>query len=499
MAKVKDIINARSYLDDGLPRKFTDVIDTTRGLTDELYTNNVLKNLGTVPAWITGEGIAIADEPKIPTLSEIIKAAGIKDDAKGSKGERSALDKFLEDFTDPEKREKMRSNIESDEKLGELGWETAKDLWKQATLDKMNSEISEGYEKTLKEGSSTARIPLVGDVEMGDLGKALSIAGTYAQKFFTPRRYEAFARGEDPTWKDNIGDLAESGLMMVPATKYAKAFSKILGPARKILENKVASNVVGNSLAPILSEAMDDVMRDEDDPNTERQDFSIGDAAMGALTNLGVNQGLARILGASGRIGTGELTSGSGGGMRRAAIKMIENMGKSRNERGLGSALPEFVQNAMDKLPNNRVSSIIGGGLKGLDKSLDILGMGAPTLLVNRYGTDKDAKIGAALFNMVGASGIDPVKAIEEIRDDKRTDMRNRKAAKEMEGILKASDVLGLDSRDIGYIKAVQEDPSILTRGIAGKEGDDFKIWLLEKGHRLLRGTSAHRPLWDVE
>ena len=77
--------------------------------------------------------------------------------------------------------------------------------------------------------------------------------------------------------------------------------------------------------------------------------------------------------------------------------------------------------------------------------------------------------------------------------------MRNRKTAKEMEGILKASDVLGLDARDIRYIKAVQEDPSILTRGIAGKEGDDFKIWLLVQGHRLLRGTSAHRPLWDVE
>ena len=72
MAKVKDIINARSYKDDGLPRKFTDVIDTTRGLTDELYTNNVLKNLGTVPAWITGEEIAIADEPKIPTISRAV-------------------------------------------------------------------------------------------------------------------------------------------------------------------------------------------------------------------------------------------------------------------------------------------------------------------------------------------------------------------------------------------------------------------------------------------
>lgn len=468
MAKVKDIINARSYKDDGLPRKFTDVIDTTRGLTDEIYTNNVLKNLGTVPAWITGEGIAIADEPKIPTLSEIIKAAGIKDDAKGSKGERSALDKFLEDFTDPEKREKMRSNIVKNEALGELGWYTAKDLWKQATLDRMNADIDKNRDDYLR-----------GKGEGQGVGDWL---GGIAMKFFTPRRYEAFARGEDPTWKDNIGDAIESGLMMVPSSRYAGGISKVLGAipkagkyAQKAVNNKVVSNIVGNTMAPILSESMDAAMRGEDDQNTERQDFSLGDAIMGALTNIGVNYGLAQRFGRGGKMAAGELTNSAGGGMTQAVRKAISDFGKSRAERGL-------------KAPTTRMGKI-----------LDVAEMASPTLLVNRWGNDKDAKIGAAIFNGIGATGIDPVKPIEEIRDDERTDMRNRKAAKEMEGILKASDVLGLDSRDIGYIKAVQEDPSILTRGIAGKEGDDFKIWLLEKGHRLLRGTSAHRPLWDVE
>lgn len=468
MAKVKDIINARSYKDDGLPRKFTDVIDTTSGLTDELYTNNVLKNLGTVPAWITGEEIAIADEPKIPTLSEIIKAAGIKDDAKGSKGERSALDKFLEDFTDPEKREKMQSNIVKNEALGELGWETAKDLWKQATLDRMNADIEKGRSDYIK-----------GDGK--DQGVAEKVGGL-AMKFFTPRRYEAFARGEDPTWKDNMGDAIESGLMMVPASRYAGGISKVLGYvpkagkyAQKAVNNKVVSNLVGNTMAPILSESMDAAMRGEDDQNTERQDFSLGDAIMGALTNIGVNYGLAQRFGRGGKMAAGELTNSAGGGMTQAVRKAISDFGKSRAERGLPSPTTRF------------------------GKILDVAEMASPTLLVNRWGNDKDAKIGAAIFNGIGATGIDPVKPIEEIRDDERTDMRNRKTAKELEGILKASDVLGLDSRDIGYIKAVQDDPSILTRGIAGKEGDDFKIWLLEKGHRLLRGTSAHRPLWDVD
>ena len=466
MAKVKDIINARSFKDDGLPRKFTDVIDTTRGLTDELYTNNVLKNLGTVPAWISGEGIDIADEPKIPTLSEIIKAAGLKDDAKDSKGYRSALDKFLEDFSDPKEREKMRANIVKNEALGELGWETAKDIWKQATLDRMNADIDKNRADYLR-----------GKGEGQGVGDWI---GGLAMKFFTPRRYEAFARGEDPTWKDNLGDAIESGLMMVPASRYAGGISKVLGAipkagkyAQKAVNNKVVSNLVGNTMAPILAESMDAAMRGEDDPNTERQDFSLGDAIMGALTNIGVNYGLAQRFGRGGKMAAGELTNSAGSGMTQAVRKAISDFGKSRAERGLPA-------------PTTRIGKI-----------LDAAEMAAPTLLVNRYGNDRDAKIGASILNGIGASGIDPVKPIEEIRDEERADMRNRRAAADISKVLEASE--RLDDRDIEYLKAVQDDPSIMTRGIAGKKGDDFKIWLLEKGHRLLRGTSAHRPLWDVE
>ena len=159
--------------------------------------------------------------------------------------------------------------------------------------------------------------------------------------------------------------------------------------------------------------------------------------------------------------------------MTQAVRKAISDFGKSRAERGLPA-------------PTTRIGKII-----------DAAEMAAPTLLVNRYGNDRDAKIGASILNGIGASGIDPVKPIEEIRDEERADMRNRRAAADISKVLEASE--RLDDRDIEYLKAVQDDPSIMTRGIAGKKGDDFKIWLLEKGHRLLRGTSAHRPLWDVE
>lgn len=468
-ARIKEIINARSYKDDNLPQRFIDISDTAKGLTDELYTNNVLKSIGSVPAWITGENIVASDEPVIPTLSAIIDAAGLKDDKKETKGARTALEKFLEDFPDRKKREKMRKNIVNNDKLGEMGWETAKELWKAATIDKMNSDIEKD------------RIAyLIGEGEGQGVPETV---GGFAQKFFIPRRYEALARGEDPTWKDNMGDAIESGLMMVPASRYVGGISKVLGAipkagkyAQKAVNNNVVANLVGNTMAPILAEAMDSAMLGEDDPNTERQDFSLGDVIMGSLINNGVNYGLASKFGKGGRVAAGELTNSNGGGMMQNVRKAISDFGKSRAERGLPA-------------PTTRMGKII-----------DVAEMASPTLLVNRYGSDKDAKIGAAILPSIGIqSNIDPLKVVEEIRDDERADMRNRKTAKELEGIIKASDVLGLDSRDIGYIKAVQEDPSILTRGIAGPEGDEFKIWLIERGHKLLRGTSAHRPLWTMD
>lgn len=468
-ARIKEIINARSYKDDNLPQRFIDISDTAKGLTDELYTNNVLKSIGSVPAWITGENIVASDEPVIPTLSAIIDAAGLKDDNKDTKGARTALEKFLDDFPDSKKREKMRKNIVKKANLGELGWETAKELWKQATLDGMGTEIEKNRVDYLN-----------GD---GEGQGAAEWLGGLAMKFFTPRRYEAFTRGEDPSWKDNIGDAVESGIMMVPASKYVNGISKIIGSIPKVgkyavkpLSNNVVSNLSGNTVAPLLSEAMDDAMRGEDDPNTERQDFSLGDVIMGSLINNGVNYGLASKFGKGGRVAAGELTNSNGGGMMQSVRKAISDFGKSRAERGLPA-------------PTTRMGKI-----------LDVAEMASPTLLVNRYGSDKDAKIGAAILPSIGIqSNIDPLKVVEEIRDDERADMRNRKTAKEMDDIIKDSDALGLDSRDIKFIEAVKEDPSILTRGIAGPEGDDFKIWLLEKGHKLLRGTSAHRPLWTID
>jgi len=444
-------------------------LDTTNGITDALREKAFLDSFGDdVPTYLEDAEV----EAPLPTFPTILSKLKIEGDDKDMKGGRSAIEKFIEDF--PKKQKAWKKTIEGDPSFGERGWEFVKDAWKQASLDKMNADIESGRKQALE-----------GD----DLAEK---AGMFLTKFFRPRAYEAWERGEDPTVKDHVGDFIESGLMAIPAGQYVGKASRVLSKipkagqyAQKALANKYVSNVLGNAFAPFASEAMDEAMRGEDDPNVQRQDFSLGDALLGTLINLGVNFGLAQKAGQFGRVGEGELMRSQNGVIKRVR-EQIGNFGKSRAERGLGPALPSEVSKRIGVLP----SSI-------LNKGLDVAGSAAPTLLVNRYGKEKDANIGAAAFNAVGFEGFDPLRSIKELRDNEYKEMQNRKTKKEVEGV-KASRILDLDARDVKYLDAVANDPSIVQFGYA-PNNDDFKLWLLERGHKLLANTGAHRPMWEAK
>ena len=431
-------------------------LDTTNGITNDLREKAFLDSFGDdVPTYLEDAEV----EAPLPTFSTILSKLKIENDDKDMKGGRSAIEKFIDDF--PKKQKAWKKVIENDPSFGERGWEFVKDAWKQASNDKMRADIESERKKALA-GDNLAEK-----------------AGMFLTKFFRPRAYEAWERGEDPTWKDQVGDFVESGLMAIPAGQYVGSASRVLSKipkagqyAQKALANKAVSTVLGNAVAPFASEAMDAAMRGEDDPNTQRQDFSLGDALLGTAINLGVNFGLAQKAGQFGRVGEGELMRSQNGVIRRVR-EAIGDFGKSRAERGLPEPTTKF------------------------GKALDLLEMGSPTLLVNRYGKEKDANIGAAAFNMVGLEGVDPLRSIKELRDDEYKEMQDRKTKKEVEGV-KASRILDLDARDVKYLDAVANDPSIVQFGYA-PNNDDFKLWLLERGHKLLANTGAHRPMWEAK
>lgn len=440
-------------------------LDTTDGITDALRDQAFLDSFGEdVPVYLEDAEV----EAPLPTFSTILSKLKIENDDKNMKGGRSAIEKFIEDF--PKKQKAWKKVIENDPSFGERGWEFVKDAWKQASNDKMRADIESVRKKTLA-GDNLAEK-----------------AGMFLTKFFRPRAYEAWERGEDPTWKDQVGDFVESGLMAIPAGQYVGTASRVLSKipkvgqyAQKALGNKAVSTVLGNAVAPFASEAMDAAMRGEDDPNTQRQDFSLGDALLGTATNLGINFGLMRMLGGSGRVLEQYFMRNSDGGPMRRAAEFLESIGKNRVERGLPAPTTMW------------------------SKVLEAAEMGAPALLVNRLGKDSDAERALAMMGNVpivggvlsGFSG-EPIKdEVKKIRDEEHKEMRDRKTKKEVEGV-KASRILDLDARDVKYLDAVANDPSIVQFGYA-PNNDDFKLWLLERGHKLLANTGASRPLWEVK
>lgn len=460
------------------------VFDTSKGLTEQLYTQDVLRNFGEqAPAWVSAE--LQPETPTIPTMDVILDALKdqIKDDPKKAKGARTREQKFLEDF--PKKQAEWKKAIVSNPQFGERGWEFVKEAWKAASIDKMYADMA-------KERSATLR----GEREEGWKAIPAQIGG-FAASVFRPREWEAYERGEEPTWKDYIGDIAETGLMAVPGTSYVGGASRVIGAVPKvgprvanvIAKNRAIANILGNAVAPVTGEALDAAMYGEGDPNIERQDFSAMDALLGTLTNMGVNYRLFRDIGGGGRVATGELTRGSTGGIRGRVRDLIESFGKTRAERGLPA-------------PTTRAGRL-----------LELLEMGAPTEIVNRIGRDADAQMALASLagragglgaSLVGAENIDLTKEVPQMREREHQAMRDRATASQ---ILKIETTYpDLTERDKDYLKAVRENPGVMKFGYVPDEGaekkgrssDDFNLWLLEKGHKLLRGTGAARSFAEI-
>lgn len=120
---------------------------------------------------------------------------------------------------------------------------------------------------------------------------------------------------------------------------------------------------------------------------------------------------------------------------------------------------------------------------------LNAINQGAPAWVVNKYGSESDADLLLANMPKVKAE-------LNKARDEAHSAPKKRKASMDVLSI--ASNVEDLDDRDRKYIKAIAENPDIMTFGYP-EDRDDFKSWLLQRGNELLRGTSAYRPTFSVE
>lgn len=549
MATASEIIAARRNAGISDDPRVIEVLGTTPGLTEELYTNNVLDSLGNSYPWLT-QKLERADEPSIPDYSSVIGLLGIKDDENG----RTALEKFVEDF--PKKQTEWKKKaLKKDTTLGKRGWETVKEIWRQTNLDKMYADMLK-VRKAALEGINP---------ETGEIEHPLDWAAGKLMGFFTPRRKKAFEEGRDPTAAETFMDVAQNAAYAIPMGGAEAAISRgLLGSNA----GKVAGTVGAAAIAPSAITALDYGLGTKDYAGLE--DAAI-DAGLGTATNLGVNKVLGPAIGSFLNLGSVRsklpqqvidfLENNSSPKQKglnlvneaktkiklhnresdaqyldkvmrgqtpdRLTPKQIQSysdiikvgeLAKNKaavNEfteglniqRDLAKAMPEtkrsvsdildnafldgapkYVKRAMTKNPE-LIALMEKRGLKDYAKDpytyVDIL----KSYAVNEAGNDAAAQRALSRF------GVDP-KDLRKEQDEGRTKKKSSFSASKILGGSRGP----LSAESEMFLQDIAKNPEIMKTGYSDqKKNDVFKIWLLTEGNDLLRGTPAAHPTWDVK
>jgi hypothetical protein len=548
MAKYSDIIknvNERAAAGDlYLDPRLAATAEKVYAPTDELAADSIIAQFPN-----QFEGVKVAgNKAIIPDLSVAASLVGLNDIKGGPTKEEQFIDQF------PKKQKEWKDDIVADERLGKRGWESIYNTWKAARVSKMMRDIDDERKKAVD-------------------GEGLQKVGATLMKIFTPRRYEAIARGDDPSFTDTAGDIVENAAYMIPGA----TFGKIISGANKAAN--AAKFGLGIASAPAIAEVFDATTRGDDDPNADRRNFSWGDVLMGAATNAAVNHGIVRSMGGlyNTALGTAQ------GGVRGKIRNFVDNIGKSSYQQGkdalakaaedaklprvgegqlspeilnggvggvrsigeeAGKQAEDFVKfskivdnlNYMPKMSKGaNMSDVVdylaetpeakslvhrvlegpyakdamnllrGNKLTPREKANDIAQQAIGTYAVNKYGSRRDADVmtrvlgGAAsgLFSMAGEE-VDP-KFVQNFTRQEHEDFENEENRKKVEKAVKGET---LSDNDKKYIEIVKNNPEVMKVGYTSNDdpqGRKFKMWLLERGNKLLAETGLVRPAWEAK
>ena len=532
----------------GIPARVAEVTGSAPGITEELYTNAVLDSLGGSYPWLTAR-LEKSEKPSIPSLKSILNLL-IEDD----EGGRTALQQFVEDF--PEKRAEWKKKaLKKDSTLGERGWKTIYDIWKQVSVDKMNSDIKEARKNALEGLDKNGEIENIGQY-----------AWSKAAKAFTPRRYKAFEEGREPTNLETAMDIGQNAAYMVPMGGAEAAIARgLLGSSA----GKVAGAVGSAAIAPSVVTSGDYLLGTKD--YADKKD-AFTDAAIGTATNLGVNKVIAPAISAVLNVGkvrgtipqwlrkflednssekqkakdlvkeaeariklhNAETSEQYADKLRRGVTPdrlSEEQIQKYRDILDVGSlsknkeAVDEFSEGwklmrdvskfSKEKQPLENMIDNAFVDPNGAPESIKRAMVENPELIslmekkgIKDYAKDpytytdvlksyvvNEAGNDAAAQRTLSRFGIDP-KNLRKDQDKKRMEKKAKASVSEIIGGSKGS----LSPESEMFLQDIKEDPGIVVTGHKNpKLKDAFKIWLITEGNDLLRGTAASRPAWEVK
>lgn len=548
MARISEILAERKNEGFGIPERVAEVTGSAPGITEELYTNAVLDSLGGSYPWLTAR-IEKAEKPSIPSLKSILNLL-IEDE----EDERTALQQFVEDF--PEKRAEWKKKaLKKDSTLGERGWKTIYDIWKQVSVDKMNSDIKEARKNALE-----------GLDKNGEIENLGQYAWSKAAKAFTPRRYKAFEEGREPTNLETAMDIGQNAAYMVPMGGAEAAIARgLLGSSA----GKVAGAVGSAAIAPSVVTSGDYLLGTKD--YADKKD-AFTDAAIGTATNLGVNKVIAPAISAVLNVGkvrgtipqwlrkflednssekqkakdlvkeaeariklhNAETSEQYADKLRRGVTPdrlSEEQIQKYRDILDVGElsknkeAVDEFSEGwklmrdvskfSKEKQPLENMIDNAFVDPNGAPESIKRAMVENPELIslmekkgIKDYAKDpytytdvlksyvvNEAGNDAAAQRTLSRFGIDP-KDLRKDQDKKRTEKKAKASVSEIIGGSKGS----LSPESEMFLQDIKEDPGIVVTGHKNpKLKDAFKIWLITEGNDLLRGTAASRPAWEVK
>lgn len=225
-------------------------------------------------------------------LQGLAQAAGFSDRQEGDK-KIPAAKQFFDEYFGGEKdqttRDLWRAGIA--DKYGDGAWKKAKQVLQRAKTDRMNAGIADARRKEIDPSFSEAPFH--------------KWASSALMGLFTPRRKKAFLEGRDPEWNETLGDIGQNVLYALPAGKIAQGVkaAAAAGNAGVKTASKVLGNLAAQAAAPVAVVGMDQALGNKD----YTWDEALTDAAIGTATNLGVNKGIAKILGPAYQMAMGKV------------------------------------------------------------------------------------------------------------------------------------------------------------------------------------------------
>lgn len=413
------------------------------------------------------------EEVKIPTTKDIISSLDFKDVKDDDGNVTTAQEQFIAEYLKrpknlTEKLEKKRPDFGSHSK------ELLKRAFQQSVYDVQEMQTQKDREAILTGDAewNWSEQPWFKDSPLPTpiipiLNKRLPVlnpdkilppkAQSFLLGLLQSNQKNAYMRGEDPSVGDYASDILGNALMAVPGAGFVKVGSKIplAGKAATKAAEWVATkapkygpratavleSVGGNAVAPFATEGLQYAGDAIDSDRTA--EYNLGRSVLGTLTNIGVNDILVR----------------GAGGLNRMFL---------------------------DRQAAREASKDVANALKGT--ASDKIGMGdaVQAYVVNKLGDQRAAEFAA---NKLGI-GQETVKAWRKDSEDTDNARYINKEA-EVQAILNAAQ----DEVDEKYLKMIVDNPDVL------KFSNDtgFKMWLVTRGNDLLRGTSLHRPSWEVQ